>query len=74
MFIMNKALFKMAIVRSGYTQTRLAKELGISKNALSNKVNGRSSVTVSDVIKICEILNIHDNNEKAEIFLSSISQ
>lgn len=71
---MNKILFKMAIARSGYTQNQLAKELGISRNALSNKINGRSSVTVSDVIRICEILNIQDNNEKAEIFLSSISQ
>lgn len=66
---MNKALFKMAVERAGYTQSKLAKELGISKNTLSNKVNGHTNVNVTEVSKICDILNIHNDEEKARIFL-----
>lgn len=66
----NKALFRMAVLRAGYTQTQLAKELGVSKNTLSNKVNGRVNVTVVEAQKICEILHITDNVEKAQIFLT----
>lgn len=68
--IMNKAMFKMVIERAGYTQTSLAKELGISKNTLSNKVNGHTNITVKEVVEYCRILKIYDDKEKAQIFLN----
>lgn len=71
---MDKIKFKMAILRSGYTQVRLAKELGISKNALSNKVNGHTSITADEAIKMCDILGITSNEEKAQIFLTRTSR
>lgn len=68
--IINKAMLKMAIERAGMTQNQLAKELGWSKNTMSNKVNGHTNLNVRDVLKICEALNIKDNIEKAIIFLT----
>ena len=71
---MNKAMFKMAIERAGYTQTTLAKELGISKNTLNNKVNGHVNINTNEIAKICKILNINDDAEKVQIFLPKTSQ
>lgn len=66
----NKPMFKMVLERAGYTQTKLAKEMGISKNALNNKVNGRVGITVSEAAQMCKILGVEDNDEKVQIFLN----
>ena len=68
--IINKPMFKMALERAGYTQTKLAKEMGVSKNAINNKVNGRVGITVDEAIQMCKILGVEDNDEKVKIFLS----
>ncbi len=70
MIIINKPMFKMALERAGYTQTKLAKEMGVSKNAINNKVNGRVGITVDEAIQMCKILGVEDNDEKVQIFLS----
>ena len=70
MIIINKPMFKMALERAGYTQTKLAKEMGVSKNAINNKVNGRVGITVDEAIQMCKILGVEDNDEKVKIFLS----
>lgn len=63
----NKLLGKMA--ERGYTQQRLAEELGMSKNTLSYKINGKGVFDTDDVKVICDKLNIIDPKEKVEIFL-----
>ena len=60
---------KGLIVLSGKTQKEVAKEVGMSTNTLSNKINGNREFTVGEVINICNILHITDNAEKAQIFL-----
>lgn len=70
MIAINKPMFKMALERAGYTQTKLAKEMGVSKNAINNKVNGRVGITVDEAIQMCKILGVEDNDEKVQIFLS----
>lgn len=60
----------MALIRKGMTQNELAKRLGMTKNTLSNKVNGHTSIYTSEAKKICEILEITDLEERANIFLS----
>ncbi len=62
------------IVAAGFSQNSLAEamtKLGIriSKNTLSKKVNGRAPFNTDEVICLCELLGIHDNDEKAYIFL-----
>ena len=72
--MIDRNLLRAKIVERGYTQERLAKEMGISKNTLSKKINGYSSFTVSEVILICDILGIDTDAEKCQIFLNKISQ
>ena len=67
---MNKWRLLEAIDRAGYSQRSLAKELGISKNTINNKVNGRVPFTTTDIATLCEKLKITEMNDRAEIFLS----
>ena len=71
---MNKMKLIGKIAENGYTQKSLAEKLGMSENTLSSRINGKSSFNVNEVIALCDILNISDNAEKANIFLSSASQ
>lgn len=65
---------KAAIARAGYTQGKLAAEIGISQNTLSAKMSGATCFDTDQIDKICEVLGITENEEKANIFLSSPSQ
>lgn len=59
---------KGKIAEAGYSQRSLATELGISKNTLNSKVNGKTPFNTVEIERICEKLNIHDATEKALIF------
>lgn len=61
---------KGKIVEAGYSQRSLALELGISKNTLNAKINGKLPFNTVEIEKICEKLGIHDCVEKASIFLA----
>ena len=69
---MNK--LKGKIVEAGYSQRSLALELGMSKNTLNSKVNGKIPFNTVEIEHICEKLGIHDGAEKASIFLGQSSQ
>lgn len=68
--MVNKNKLRGAIVRSGHTQTSLSQKLGMSQNALSAKVNGRSPITTEEAKRICQELGIVNDQEKIEIFLA----
>ena len=53
----------------GYTQRKLAEVLGVSKNTISDKLNGRGYFDTKQAVQICEVLKITDNATKCEIFL-----
>ena len=72
--MLDKNRLRCAIVRAGYTQDKLAKDIGITSNTLSAKILGRSFFDTEEIDKICDVLSIVDNNEKAEIFLASSSR
>lgn len=59
---------KGKIAEAGYSQRSLAAELGISKNTLNSKVNGKTPFNTVEIERICEKLNIRDATEKALIF------
>lgn len=63
----NKLKGKMA--EKGYSQRSLAAALGISKNTLNAKVNGKVPFNTLEVAKICEVLEIREGSEKVAIFL-----
>lgn len=67
---MNANLLKGKIVAAGLTQYELADKLGISRNTMTSRLSGRSSFTLEEVHRICELLPITDNSEKVDIFLS----
>lgn len=68
---MNKNLLKAKMVEKGKTQAILAKELGMSVNALCRKLNGRNEFTLSEVINVSKVLGINtDCTAVHNIFLS----
>lgn len=71
--MLDKNLLRGAIARAGMTQERLAEAIGISSNTLSAKLLGKSFFDTEEIDRICEVLSIVDNNEKAAIFLASPS-
>jgi transcriptional regulator with XRE-family HTH domain len=50
--------YKAARVRRGYTQKKLAEEIGISPAKLSMKENGRTKFTVKDIGNIAKALQL----------------
>ena len=63
-------LLRGKMVANGYTVETAAKCLGMSRNTLSSKINGKSEFNVDEVIRLCELLHIDDPAQKVEIFLS----
>lgn len=72
--MLNKNLLRAAIAASGYTQERLAESIGISSNTLSSRMVGTSCFNTDEIDKICSVLGITTNEQKAEIFLAAPSQ
>lgn len=67
---MNKWRLIERMDKLGYSQVKLAKEIGMSKNAFNNKINGHSSFDTVEAESICNKLCISEMKERAEIFLS----
>lgn len=65
---------KAKIVEMGFSQTSLAPRVGMSKNTLNAKVNGRIPFNTDEIKRVCAVLNIVDNAEKSIIFLGESSQ
>lgn len=72
--MLNKQLFKSAYVKKGYTQQSLAEAMGMSANTMSSRETGKSSFDTQEIDKLCKLLDITKNSEKAEIFLAEPSQ
>lgn len=72
--MLDKNLFKSAFVKKGYTQDTLAEALGVSPNTMSSRMTGKSCFNTEEIDRLCELLDITDNREKADIFLAAPSQ
>lgn len=72
--MIDKKEFRSAMVLKGYSYRTLAEALGVTKDTISNKVNGKSSFTTEEAVKLCTLLEIVDPAKKSKIFLSSMSQ
>ena len=70
---MNSKKLRARMIEAGYTQRALARAIGKSENTLSSKMTGKTPFTTDEVLTICDCLNIMDNCEKAQIFLSESS-
>ncbi len=60
---------KEKIAEAGFTQRSLANALGMGRNTLNLKINGRIPFNTKEVEEICEKLGIRDSREKVAIFL-----
>lgn len=63
------------MVLKGYTQKSLVAEMNArgvktTENTFSSKMNGRSQFDCDDADIICEILDLDEPEERAEIFLA----
>ena len=67
---MDRKKLKAKIVENGFNQATISEKIGISLAAFNNKLNGKSSFTISEADKICDVLSITDLTEKAAIFLN----
>lgn len=72
--MVNTQELKAAIARAGYTQEEVAKRIGISSYTFGKKAKNKSKFDVVQATKICNILNIHNKEHRANIFLADISQ
>lgn len=72
--MVNKNRLMGAIVSAGMSQRKLAQKVGMSKNTINAKINGNGYFDTEQIDRICSVLGIQDNTEKALIFLSDSSQ
>lgn len=72
--MLNKNEFLGEMARAGLTQRELALRIGMSKNTLNSRINGKSFFDTKEIDKICTILHIEDGRQKSKIFLYNPSQ
>ncbi|RDY20743.1 helix-turn-helix domain-containing protein [Criibacterium bergeronii] len=65
----NSKKLKDSIKKSGYKMGYLANKLGLSRQALSNKINNITDFTVKEMLTLSQILALNDE-ERKEIFLT----
>lgn len=68
--MVNTRKLKAAIVEAGETQQTLAYKMNCCKNTICAKINNKSSFTVDEVKKLCQILGIQEPSEREEIFFA----
>ena len=67
--MVSKNLLRSRIAQNALTQKQLAELIGISPNSFSSKINGQKPFNTDEIDKICAVLHISNNIEKAKIFL-----
>lgn len=72
--MVNTNVFLGLMKIAGYSQKSLAKEIGMSENTMSLKVNNKAVFNTDEIEAICCALNISDDAQKSNIFLFSLSQ
>lgn len=65
----NTKLLREKIEASGLKLQYIADQLGISRAALTMKIENKSDFRQKEIVKLCELLGITTPKEKALIFL-----
>ncbi len=66
---MNLRKLNGKIAEAEIKRKELADRFGISVQAMGKKLNGTTKITVDDALLFCDVLKIHNNNDKVDIFL-----
>ena len=61
---------KVKMLEHGFTQRSLANVLGMNTNTLNSKINNKTSFTVEEASKLCELLHISAAPEKCALFFA----
>lgn len=67
---MNSDLLKNKLREVGISEEDMAKAMGISKEALENRLNGKTEFTLKDIIAVVQILGL-DRRETGQIFFGT---
>lgn len=59
----NTNLLKGRIAEKGLTQSKVAESIGITYQSFSDKLNNKSHFKVSEIIKLCKVLDISDKDK-----------
>lgn len=60
---MNANKLRAKIKENGFNQNFVARKIGISSNSLSRKLLGKREFTLSEVMALCQVLQIEDPEE-----------
>ena len=66
----NTAELEKIISESGLKKSYIAKTIGLSRQGFKNKCENRSPFTSTEIVCLCEILNISKLSEKERIFFA----
>lgn len=66
----NSLKLKARILEKGFTFQKLAKEIGISYQSMSYKINNKREFNQTEIFNICRILEIDENERSAYFFVS----
>lgn len=64
----NTLLLKAEIEKSGYKLVFIAKQTGITYQALLKKINNETEFKASEIAKLCELLKIDIQKQNAIFF------
>lgn len=64
----NTLKLKALLLLNGLNQEDLAKYLGLSKQAINMKINNKRAFRLTEISKICDLLNIDNVQERFAIF------
>ena len=51
------------LIKKGYTQSMMAKEIGVSYQTFSCKINNKAEFKVSEIETLCQLLGIVDKDK-----------
>lgn len=66
---MNSILLEQKIIESKLSKKVIAKKIGITRQSLYNKINGKREFNSSEIKKLCEIIDL-SSKEKDDIFFA----
>lgn len=66
---MDMELLEKKIEGSGLKKVFIAEQIGIDRASLRNKMIGKTEFTMSEIGKLCKVLNLTDK-EKVKIFFT----
>lgn len=65
--MVNKLELELAIIRTDMTKKEVAEKMHISRMTLYNKMNNRTKFRISEIERLCKILNL-DKEAREKIF------